>query len=161
MLPPIENLSVAAFFIAAILSVIGALWKGGAPERAGAIFIVYLFAFQAAALSIYPPALDQTDFVGLATDALALIAFMAIAMFADRWWPLIAAALQAVSLTFHLARLFSPDALELVYAVFRTMPLAATILLIGFGTLRHCQRVKRYGSDPDWATFASNQGAPK
>jgi hypothetical protein len=57
------------------------------------------------------------EYAVLGVDALALVAFGAIAMRSDRFWPLWVTGLQLAQLTTHMARLADPHLLPAAYEV--------------------------------------------
>lgn len=128
-----------------------ALVRGGAPERIVAIlFVAAAGATRAVAVSLVTP------FVGvewgfMAIDVTLLLALIAVALRADRFWPMNVAALQLLSVGIHLAKLLMPELYPWVYAVtlgFLGYPMVA---FLGLGTYRHRRRLLQNGVDRSWS----------
>jgi hypothetical protein len=98
-----------------VLLVTGAavFWRGGRVER-----LVFGFLVTAALLT---PLVAQNNFVtpewGVFTvDAMVLAVLLGVALFSDRYWPMLAAAAHLIGVGVHLARLVAPDIVPWAYA---------------------------------------------
>ena len=129
-----------------------ALWAGGGPERIGAA----VYALSVAATHLIRTANDQRWLnvaVGEFTvDALVFIAFILIALRANRFWPLWVSALLGISLLGHLGRLAGPDIFWWAYAVSLTIWSYPIVLLFALGTYLHRRRLARHGADRSWVS---------
>jgi hypothetical protein len=128
-----------------------ALLRGGAPERwcagiALAATILSILALSRSAV-IYQDAEIET----LAVDLLALAAFFIVAVFADRFWPLVVAGLQADAVVIHVCKLVQPDILPLGYAVGLSIWSYPILILLAVGTVRHRRRLAVHGYDLSWS----------
>jgi len=92
-------LRLAFFYAFLVGTTIYALWKGGWPERAVAL----LFLFAAfATLVVRPEYLFHDLEKGvLLVDSALFLALLAIALRAERFWPLWMTALQGISVAGH------------------------------------------------------------
>ena len=135
-----------------------ALWGGGGPERIGAA----VYALSVAATHLIRTANGQRWLnvaVGEFTvDVLVFIAFVVIALRANRFWPLWVSALLGISVLGHLARLAGPDIFWWAYAVSLTIWSYPIVLLFALGTFLHRRRLTLHGADRSWATSSSRSG---
>lgn len=132
-----------------------ALWAGGGPERIGAA----VYALSVAATHLILTARSQ-DWLNLEVgvfivDAVAFLAFVPIALRADRFWPLWVSAFLGLAVLGHLARLVGPDTFWWAYAVVLTIWSYPILALIALGTFLHRRRLIRHGADRSWVTSSS------
>jgi hypothetical protein len=125
--------------------------RGGAPERLVAL------AFIAAATATYvmqpigPATYRAVEPQILLVDACLLVALVAVALIANRFWPIWVAALQFFTLLVHVARAYQADVLPIVYFAVIARAAYPMLVMLALGTMFHFARVRRYGSDPDWS----------
>lgn len=129
-----------------------ALWRGGPPEKIGFIVLTVasFLTFGVASDSATFQSVEAGIFV---VDLLCLIAFLGLALQADRFWPLWVAALQLIGTAGHAARFVDPDIVDRTYAFMLAVWAYPMILLMFIGTLRHRQRMARFGADRSWSNF--------
>lgn len=116
--------------------------RGGTPERLGAFILLAGSLLSAALMSPAASRFSGLEAGVLAVDVLVLLAYVALALFTDRYWPLWTAALQLIGVLAHLAKLGDPDMLRNGYAfllAFWSYPMLLTIVL---GTRAHHKRRK-------------------
>lgn len=142
------------FFLLLIVSVGLALWKGGAPERWGAVVIMAMVGIEALAEVLLPSGFRQVDPFSLLTDLVGTIGFGWLAVEALRIWPLWATSLQLLSLSAHFARWADLGIPPLVYAVMRGTPTGFALLALIMGTILHLWRQRRDGSDRSWQDWS-------
>ena len=123
-----------------------ALWRGRSDERIAAT--VCVLASIATRFAISPLTQRYTDIeIGLLfVDAAVLVAFVALALRSQRFWPLWIAGLQLTSSLSHLMKVIEIDLLPRAYAaaaVFWSYPI---LLIIVVGTWRSHQRTIKEGS---------------
>jgi hypothetical protein len=131
-----------------------ALWRGGAPERivAGLFLTAWVasivgdFPFAARFFTVAPAV--------LVIDGLLFAALLAVALRADRYWPMAVVSLQVIILLAHLMRVLDPELIRRVYSILINLPVYPQLLLLAAGAARHRQRLKRHGSDPSWSNFS-------
>lgn len=142
-------MNVVAFNLVLLLVCGYALWAGGAPERITAL------AFTAAAgltyAFMYDYGFGSISVRYLALDLAVLTIVGGMALWADRFWPMWAAATQLVIVAVHGAKAYRPELLPLVYYGATAKLAYPMILLLGIGTLRHRERLARWGEDHAWS----------
>ena len=131
-----------------------AMWRwGGAPERFIASIFVGLFTV--------PTALLETIFQGslifvsgglfyVAIDVLAAVAFVSVALNANRNYTLWIAGFQVVATAAHAVRLIVDVVTPLAYAIMVISPSYFQLILMVAGLIRHMRRKKRFGKYRDW-----------
>jgi len=137
-----------------------ALWRGAAPERAAAAIMLAATVATVVAFRAGPTRFSSVEAGVLAVDVATLLAFVALALRAQRYWPMWIAALQVDAVVTHLAILVAPRAMPWAYAVLIAGWSYPSVLLLAAGTLRHRQRLSRYGDDPAWSSSRSTPGSP-
>ncbi len=129
-----------------------ALLRGGAPERWAATVALAATILSALALARSSIVYQQAEVGMLVVDGLALLAFFGIALFADRFWPLLVAGLQADAVIVHFCKLIRPDILPLGYAIGLSIWGYPILMLLAAGTARHRRRLATRGIDPAWSS---------
>jgi hypothetical protein len=130
-----------------------AMWNGGAPERIGAaIFcagvLLTLLEFPGVAAGF------RTVETGIfVVDIVTLVAFLILALRAERFWPLWMAAFQALGTAGHLVKILDPVQMRWGYAFLIAIWSYPMLLVLALGTWRHRQRLARLGVDKSWSTF--------
>ena len=127
-----------------------AVWRGGGPERAGAAILFAAFLVD----EIYhtaagPHQFEVFDPVELAIDLFSLVAFAALAVRANRLWPILAAALQLVAVVGHLSAM-SGAGMQRAYWAMTEPPVLMGVITLLAGLVAHLLRERRLGSYPDW-----------
>jgi hypothetical protein len=128
-----------------------ALLRGGAPERWCAGIALGATILSIVALSQSAVIYQDAEIETLAVDLLALAAFFIVAVFADRFWPLVVAGLQADAVVIHICKLVQPDILPLGYAVGLSIWSYPILILLAVGTVRHRRRLVTHGYDLSWS----------
>ena len=131
-----------------------ALMRGGTPERMGTTILVAGSYLTLAAASAFQIGFRSVEVGILIVDLLCSVAFLALALRADRFWPLWVAALQVVGTAVHAARFVDPDIVGRTYAFMLAIWSYPMILLMIIGTWRHRQRLARFGVDKSWSSRA-------
>jgi len=130
-----------------------ALWRGGAPERLAAAMEVVAVVSTAMVQALFRTNRYYVDFsLGIfLIDSAFMVALCGIALTADRFWPMAAAAFQVADIIVHLSKFVVPDIASLGYAVGITAWGYPKVILFAIDTRRHQQRLVRYGLDPSWS----------
>jgi hypothetical protein len=147
------------YFVALlVLTTFYALWAGGGPERAGAA----VYALSVAATHLILTAHNQrwlnVETGVFIVDAVTFLAFIPIALRANRFWPLWVSAFLGLGVLGHLARLVGPDTFWWAYAVVLTIWSYPILALIALGTFLHRRRLTRHGADRSWANSSGRSG---
>jgi len=132
----------------------GAMWRwGGGPERwlSGA-FIVTMVASVYVLHWFFPVrTLDDPSFVyRMMLDAVGAAIFIAIALRANRNYPLWIAGFQLVALGAYLVKAVAPDVSPLALLILIVGPSYCQLLLLFAGFVRHLRRERRFGAYRDW-----------
>ena len=128
-------------FLALLLLSCGyALWRGGSDERI--VASICLFATLATRFAISPLTIRYTAIENglLIIDLVMLVAFVAIALRSQRFWPLWVAALQLTNSMAHLMKAIDFELMPVAYraaAVFWSYPI---LLILAVATWRSRRR---------------------
>lgn len=120
-----------------------ALWRGSAPERAGALIFVLMAVLQYSGRLVFARVFDTLDPLSLAADLFAFIGFTWLALSANRIWPIFVAAMQLLSCASHFGREISCKVEPLVYAVLTAGPTIAALAILVIGALANQSRTRR------------------
>jgi hypothetical protein len=128
-----------------------ALLRGGAPERL--VALGWTVAVLATILLPFDPqrAFHQVDIARAAVDVAVLLWFIAIACFANRFWPMWLAALHLIGVGFHAVKAYQPELLPSIYAVAVGKIGYPILLIMVVGVMRHQERLRRHGRYRDWS----------
>lgn len=140
------------FFDALLLACCSyALARGGPPERivGGALLAAYaatILSYSGLAERFY-----RIELAVFAVDAILLLVLTAVALRADRGWPLVLAGLQLDTVGAHLLKLFDVEMIRVTYALMIAVWSYPMIAALAVGTWRHRQRLKIQGYDRAWS----------
>jgi hypothetical protein len=134
--------------------------RGAAPERIGAAILA-----TGSVLTYAVPSSNAIDYTSVEVgiflvDVATALAFITLALLANRYWPLWVAALQIIGTAGHAVKLADPETIRRAYAfalIFWSYPM---LLLIALGTWRHQQRLARSGADRSWSSFSGRSAPP-
>lgn len=132
-----------------------AILKGGAPEKIGATVYALSCVATYALLEVSQILWRSIEIGVFVIDVTMFVFFCALAMRADRFWPIWVSAFLGLGVLGHLARWAGPGVVPWAYAVTLTIwsyPIAVTFAL---GTWRHQQRLALHGVDPSWSTSSA------
>jgi hypothetical protein len=153
-------LPVEIFYAILALCCLYATVRGGTPERIGAAIFLGAAILTTAALSA-PSARWGTVEAGVfAVDVVMLGALIALALFAERLWPLWVTALQLIGTAGHAAKLASPEVIREAYAFVMAFWSYPMLSLLVFGTWNHQRRLARFGVDKSWSSSSGRSGTP-
>jgi cytochrome bd-type quinol oxidase subunit 2 len=145
---------ILAFLALFILCNTYALSRGGAPERLGAAVLITGLIATAAASTEYAGRFSSAEYSILFVDLVMTLAFAALAVHADRYWPMWMTAVIGFGLVAHLAQTIAPSIMPKVYATAHAFSAYPSLLILAWGTWRHRRRLKEYGEDPAWSVPA-------
>lgn len=129
-----------------------ALWRGGAPERIGAL-IFLLAAICSAALQSQSQHFQAVEAGVLLVDCLVLLGFASLSIASERFWPLWMSGMQAVQVLSHAAIALNPHVLPWGYWKALTLWSYPMLGLLVVATWRHARRQGR-GLAPSWKNFS-------
>ncbi|WEK47229.1 MAG: hypothetical protein P0Y56_02800 [Candidatus Andeanibacterium colombiense] len=128
-----------------------AFFRGAAPERRAAITILVWFLSSPVYDRFFGAPQFYTVDVGHAVmDAMEMTAMAAIALRANRAWPLWAAGAELTAVSGHLAMAIHPAGVTSAYWAVTELPLFLQLLALALGTLAHERRLRRIGPYRDW-----------
>jgi hypothetical protein len=146
-------MSPILYYSLLVLCWLYAWFKGGPPERIGATILATGSVLSYAALSSVGR-FQSVETGLLIVDVATLLAFLALALRAERFWPSWVTALQAVRIAGHAVMLVDSGTIPLAYAFIMALWGYPMLLLIALGTWRHQQRLKRLGVDRSWSSYS-------
>ncbi|MBV8685800.1 MAG: hypothetical protein JOZ90_08930 [Alphaproteobacteria bacterium] len=135
-----------------------ALLRGGPPERIGASIIGIGSILSALALSGSTVRFGSVEVGVFYVDVAALLGFLALALYAERYWPLWVTALQAIGTAGHAVKYVDSHVVRLIYAFALALWAYPMLFLIVLGTWRHQKRVAQFGADRSWSSFSGRLG---
>ena len=133
-------------------AVIACRW-GGKPEKLVAITLLAAAIATLAAYSPYPRTFVSVEYGVVLVDLLLLVALGAIALNANRYWPLCITSLHLASTIVHVGKMVDITMNGWAYALllkFWAYPMVVTLVV---ATIRHRKRLDLYGIDRPWSTF--------
>jgi len=131
-----------------------AWWRGGAPEKIAATILFAGVVLTHFAYTGWSRRWTSVEHGVFAVDVAVLIAFLALALVAERFWVLWMTAFHLIGTTGHLVKLADASLIPWGYAFMIAGPSYPICLLIAFGTWRHRQRLARNGADASWSIFS-------
>ncbi len=152
MFPNLDDPRILVWWIVFLMAASWALARGAAPERAVALFALYMVLVQGLSLGIVPPEFDELDNTALLADSILVAAVTSVAFVANRTWPLLAAAITLFSLSSHFSRAVipGPELMGYAYALTKTVPSLLVVILAAVGAERHQARSKKFGKYRNW-----------
>ena len=135
-----------------------ALWAGGGPERIGAA--IYALSVAATNLVMRTHSHDWANLESgvFIVDVVTFLAFVPIALRANRFWPLWVTAFLGLGVLGHVARLVTPDTFWRAYAMVLTIWSYPILVLIAVGAFLHRRRLALHGADRSWVSSSDRSG---
>lgn len=118
-----------------------ALWRGRGDERVAAAVCLLATALSHVILHSPVGRFQQLETGILAIDVLALLGFVAIALWSQRFWPLWVAGFQLTSLLAHFARVSKIDLVPVAYAAAERFWSYPILIIIAVGAWRQHRRM--------------------
>ncbi|MEP9359912.1 hypothetical protein [Sphingomonas sp. KR3-1] len=127
-----------------------ALARGGTPERVAVAILVTAVVASTLVPSMGSHRFYQLEVGMLAVDTCLFVSMTALALRAQRYWPMWLAAVKLNTVITHLL-ILAPTLPPWSYAIANAAWSYPSPLLIAIGAIRHRQRLRRYGADPAWS----------
>jgi hypothetical protein len=137
-----------AFWTLLLLTCGYALWRGRKYEQLSAAICIV-----ASVGSVMLHYIERLGYEGLqasdlVVDTLVLLAFVAIALRSDRFWPLWVAGLQLTISMSHLLKAIQPDLYPMAYAAAERFWSYPTLVIIAVGAWRQHRRTRAGQREP-------------
>lgn len=142
---------IAAFVTLLLATECYSLAYGGVPERIAAAIVGGGVAASVLLGGLHPHLFHTVDTWLLTVDATMFVAVLALAVRADRFWPMAMAACLGVGMLVHVAIWASGDITPVAYATFNAFSGYPVLLVLAIGAHRHRRRLRSRGFDPDWS----------
>ena len=125
--------------------------------------LIFLAALSVLPLGMVVPSLPHiADALGsnyaAVNLAIAFLIFVAIALRANRFWPLWVSAFLGLGVLGHLGRMAGPEVYWWAYAVVLTIWSYPIVALIALGTFLHRRRLALNGVDRSWSSSSARLG---
>lgn len=151
-------LPIELYYIILAVCCLYTAWQGGRPEKIGAAIFVTASILSTAALSGPSARFLSVEIGVFAVDIAMLFALFALALFAERLWPLWVTGLQLVGAAGHAVKIVDPEVIPRAYAFVMAFWSYPMLFLLVLGTWKHQQRLKRSGVDKSWSTSFGRSG---
>lgn len=140
------------FWLPLAFACLYAIRRGGSPERCVGWMLLAAAFGTLAVRTTFAQRYSSVQIPVVVVDMLLLFGLTAVALKADRRWPILLTALHCVTLLGHLGKLLNPDLMRLGYAVMIALPTLPGLAVLVIGTRRHRIRLRRFGTDPSWSS---------
>jgi hypothetical protein len=151
---------VMTFTILFALTIGFALWRGGAPERLAALTLLVASVATMMVAPAWHWVSNGVDYGVFVVDLVTFAALVAIALNANRFWPIWLSATHGLSLLGHVSVLFAPDIKQIFYAAMVMASAWPGLALLAVGTYRHHRRISAGQPDPAWTRFTDINERP-
>lgn len=148
--------NTALFLIAAF-----ALWKGGVPERIAAVAFLAAAAATRLAQRGASGMFHNLELDVLIIDLVLLAVLLALALRADRIWPIWMIGIHGLTVGVHAAKAYDPGIVPWIYGLAVGKLAYPMLLLLMVATIRHRRRLTLYGTDPSWKGSCASAGRSK
>ena len=146
---------VVAAFVLLLFGTCGyAIARGGRPEQLAGCALL-LAATTTLLINLPRTVYFRTlETEVLLVDAALLAALVAIALRANRYWPLWVSAMHASALAVHFAKLANPSLVWPLYSFAASASSIPIQIILLWATIRHQRRRRQFGSDPPWRGYS-------
>jgi len=127
-----------------------ALYRGGGAERWVACIVVGMVVLDPAVHIFTPLEYATLDPGHLVIDVAGWVGLLAIALRANRFWPLWVVSLQTIALVAHAARLLDVTIHPKAYMIMQIASSYPLLVLLMIGTYYHQRRLTAIGTDRSW-----------
>ena len=144
-------LRVLAFHLLLLASCGYAILRGGAPERITGWLLITASILTPLAARGLTVRFYQAEVGIFAVDLALLVALVIIALKADRFWPLVLAAMQLDATAVHILKMFDADLIRITYALMIAVWSYPMLVVLAIATMRHRRRLAQFGEDRSWS----------
>ncbi|MEA3041047.1 MAG: hypothetical protein QOC65_536 [Sphingomonadales bacterium] len=148
-------LPVPVFYGLLALVCLYALALGGAPERIGAGIFLAGAILSTASISSGSARFISVELGVVAVDLVMLAALLALALRAERFWPIWVTALHIVGTAGHAVKAVDPAVMRLGYAIAMALSSYPMLLILVGATWCHRRRLARDGTDRPWSASSA------
>jgi hypothetical protein len=134
--------------------------RGSPPEWIGAAIVAVGSFLSLAALSFTATIYRSLEIGVFLVDVAALLAFLVLALRAERIWPLCVTALQVIGTAAHAVKLVDPQVIPSAYAFALRFWAYPMMLILVLGTWNHQKRLARFGVDKSWSSSSPPSAPP-
>lgn len=120
-----------------------AAWCGGWPERAGAAIMAAATVLTIVAATTFYPTWQKPETGIFLVDLMVLAAFVNLALYSDRYWPLWVTSFHLIAVTIHVATLVDRSVAALAYANAAEFWAYPQMLMLAFGTWNHQRSIRK------------------
>ncbi|MEH6715631.1 hypothetical protein [Parasphingorhabdus flavimaris] len=144
------------FTLLAVVCIYAAI-RGGQPERRAVVIFIIGIAMTLIAAPLSADRYAEIEFGIFAADLLILLAFMMLALSAERYWTIWICAMQVIQVLSHIPKMIIPELLPQAYYIVIAFWVYPMLLTLAIGTYRHQQRLRQFGVDRSWSDFSSSR----
>ena len=159
----LSEIRIELQFYLGLFTCLAMLRWGSGPERVVALVWLVGFEFVDAvyhAISNRNFVLDRIDVFHSSLDFTAAAILVAVALTANRTYPVVIASFQLLAVIAHVARDFAESITPLGYAVMVIAPSWGILIAMMAGFVRHRRRLSKFGTYRDWRIAIPDRLAP-
>jgi len=128
-----------------------AILRGGAPERITGWLLLAATVLTPLAAHGLSMRYVQAEVGIFVVDLALLAALVVVALKADRFWPLVLAAMQLDTTAVHILKMVDADLIRITYALMIAMWSYPMQIILAVATVRHRRRLAQFGEDRAWS----------
>ena len=152
--PDFADSRIWSVYVAAFSLLSLTLIFGGKPERWGVGVLALMLVAQNSVVALFTEKdiFLSIDPASLTADLIGLVGFTVIILNARRLWPILAFALQLLTVLGHLLQTTS-EMVAYTYVTFKSYPTMTIVVVAALASIAHQFRLRRNGEDPDWVAY--------
>tara|TARA_R110000765_G_C18758442_1_gene588710 strand:- start:238 stop:696 length:459 start_codon:yes stop_codon:yes gene_type:complete len=141
------------FSLLMVVCIYSAIW-GGKPERRAVMIFIVGLAMTLVAISLSGDKYTHLEIGIFVADVWILLAFVVLALSAERYWTLWICAMQVIQVLSHIPKMLIPELLPQAYYITIAFWAYPMLIVLAVGTYRHQQRLRQFGADRSWSDFS-------
>lgn len=151
----LEHRALIQYSVIALLAIMCWVWGSGPERISGSILLAMPFAEMIYHAILGPETtLSHTDVGHALLEIVVTIPFLAVALTANRTYPLWLVSFQLIAVLSHLVRNLVLDVGGAAYMIMTIGPSYAMIATLSLGLLAHLLRTHRYGRYRSWRPYS-------